>query len=60
MKRKSDADPKEAGNPYVLLEAVPELGSKGSIKSMSKSEADALGAKVRPASARDLDIAGKV
>lgn len=59
MKRKRDVEPEEAGNPFVLLEAVPELGGKGSIKQMTKSDADVLGAKVRPATARDLDIAGK-
>ncbi|CTQ53542.1 hypothetical protein LP7551_02066 [Roseibium album] len=59
MKRKRDAAPDKAGKPFVVLEALPELGSKGSIQTLSQTEADALGAKVRPATSRDLDIAGK-
>jgi hypothetical protein len=59
MKRKTDAAPKGDGNPFVMLETVDGKGKRGTIVTLTKSQADDLGAKVRPATARDLEIAGK-
>ncbi|MCK7611967.1 hypothetical protein [Roseibium sediminicola] len=59
MTRKRDTAPETAGKPFVLLETVPDLGTRGSIKSLNDEQVGELGAKVRPASSRDLEIAGK-
>ncbi|MEE4012100.1 hypothetical protein V1T76_08575 [Roseibium sp. FZY0029] len=59
MTRKRDTAPVPAGKPFVLLEAVPDFGERGCIKTLNDEHASELGNKVRPASSRDLEIAGK-
>lgn len=58
MTRKSSAAPKGEGNPFVMLETVDGTGKRGTIVTLTKTQADDLGAKVRPATTRDLEIAG--
>ncbi|MCV0429224.1 MAG: hypothetical protein K5905_27555 [Roseibium sp.] len=59
MTRKRDAASAEAGKPFVLLETVSDIGRKGSIQTLTQTQADQLGAKIRPATGRDLDVAAK-
>ena len=44
---------------YVLLEDVPGVGTRGAINALTKEKATKLGAAVRPANSRDLEIAGQ-
>ncbi|MCK7615181.1 hypothetical protein [Roseibium sediminicola] len=59
MTSKRDSAPDKARKPFVLLEDVPGLGSRGSVQTLTQTKADELGAKVRLAGQRDLQIAGK-